>query len=92
MRKSESEHHHSTQFLQIMTGTWRDTLFVWQGGVTKMSGTETSSSAAEASSNEKEGEEHLEWKGTWVGCQDCPDARKAPTPNLVAFQASEMSF
>jgi hypothetical protein len=76
-----------------MTGTWRDTLFVWQGGVTKIKGTTASTSAVETSSDEKEkDEEHLEWKGTWVACEDCPDARTSPTPNPVAFQASEMNF
>jgi hypothetical protein len=75
-----------------MTGTWRDTLFVWQGGVTKRSFTTKSASAVDASSDEKEKEEHLEWKGTWVGCEDCPDARTAPTPNPVAFKTSEMNF
>jgi hypothetical protein len=92
---SESEYLNSTQALQIiMTGTWRDTLFVWQGDVTKTTGTTASTSAVETSSDEKEkdGKEHLEWKGTWVACEDCPDARTAPTPNQVAFQASEMNF
>jgi hypothetical protein len=75
----------STHSMQVMTGTWRDTLFVWQGNVTKMNDT---TGAVDASS--KEEEEHLEWKGTWVGCQECPDAWMAPNP--VAFQASEMVF
>jgi hypothetical protein len=76
-----------------MTGTWRDTLFVWQGSVTKIEGKAISSNAIETSSDEKDkDEEHLEWKGTWVGCEDCPDARTAPTPNSAAFQASEMNF
>jgi hypothetical protein len=59
----------STHSMQIMTGTWRDTLFVWQGNVTQMNDT---TGAVDASS--KEEEEHLEWKGTWVGRQECPDA------------------
>jgi hypothetical protein len=56
-----------------MTGTWRDTLFVWQGKLI-FAGSEAT------------------WVGSWVGCEDCPDAGTAPTPNAPAFRASDMEF
>jgi len=32
------------------------------------------------------------WTGSWVGVEDCPDARRAPTPNSAAFAESDMRF
>ena len=62
-----------------MTGTWRDTLFVWCGRI---------------SSKKKEDCEsyNCEWQGTWIGCEECPDARTSPTPTDAAFKKSDMTF
>jgi hypothetical protein len=57
-----------------MTGTWRDTLFVWHGPI----------------SIEKKGEGKVEWKGNWIGCEDCPDATEAKLP--TGFDESDMAF
>jgi hypothetical protein len=59
--------------------SWRDTLFVWQGQWTE---TRTQDNAVAT----------VEWKGTWVGCEDCPDGRSAGTPNMAAFSTSDMAF
>ena len=32
------------------------------------------------------------WIGSWVGCEECADARAAPTPTNQAFQISKMKF
>ena len=65
-----------------MTGTWRDTLFVWNGDF-KLSdkGKEDEDSSVSA-----------EWTGTWIGCEECPDARTAATPTETAFASSDMKF
>ena len=64
----------------IMTGTWRDTLFVWNGMFQLQTNDEGSSSAA------------ADWSGSWIGCQDCPDPRTAATPNAAAFFSSNNKF
>ena len=61
-----------------MPKSWRDTLFVWSGQLEEL--------------KTENGRRYVEWKGTWVGVADCPDARAAPTPNEKAFDKSNMSF
>jgi hypothetical protein len=61
--------------------SWRDTLFVWQGQWTQRRSQDNNNAAAT-----------IEWKGTWVGCEECPDGRSAGTPNMAAFSNSEMAF
>ena len=60
-----------------MTGTWRDTLFVWGGPAIEDSRGQDS---------------EINWTGKWVGCEESPDARSAPTPNDLGFRASKMAF
>jgi len=57
-----------------MTGTWRDTVFIWSGTLTK--------------------NENLVWQfqGHWIGVEDSPDARTAPTPTPQAFSQSDVTF
>lgn len=60
----------------MSSGTWRDTLFVWCGTLEQ--------------TTTGEERQRVEWRGTWIGCEDCGDACTAPTP--AAFGASDMTF
>jgi hypothetical protein len=62
--------------------SWRDTLFVWFG---KLNKTRDDSSSSSSSSS-------YTWTGSWIGCENCPDARTAPTPNKEAFEQADMRF
>lgn len=67
-----------------MTGTWRETLFVWKGNVElPVEGT---------SRGEQEPSLPFTWIGSWVGCEECADARVAATPTKQAFERSKMKF
>mmetsp|Transcript_9243 Transcript_9243/g.13690 ORF Transcript_9243/g.13690 Transcript_9243/m.13690 type:complete len:199 (+) Transcript_9243:24-620(+) len=37
-----------------------------------------------------EGEKKVLWKGTWIGCEECPDAKDVDMP--IHFNESEMTF
>lgn len=69
----------------IMTGTWRDTLFVWEG-------TLDATNKEESNTNKRDNSTAIRWKGSWVGCENCPDAKTAEPPSHRAFQESEMEF
>ena len=82
-----------------MTGTWRDTLFVWEGSLelaaTSKKTTDPKSNKNKTSDQKKHSNPEnavVQWKGSWVGCEDCPDAATAATPNYLAFQESDMEF
>eukprot|EP00550_Attheya_septentrionalis_P010215 CAMPEP_0198299656 /NCGR_PEP_ID=MMETSP1449-20131203/45582_1 /TAXON_ID=420275 /ORGANISM="Attheya septentrionalis, Strain CCMP2084" /LENGTH=174 /DNA_ID=CAMNT_0044001283 /DNA_START=96 /DNA_END=617 /DNA_ORIENTATION=- len=57
-------------------GTWRDTLFVWDG-ILEIDATNVNS----------DGEFPVKWEGTWVGSEDCPDAKKVKVPVRGVFDA-----
>jgi hypothetical protein len=59
--------------------SWRETLFVWNGQWTETRNQDNTSAT-------------IEWKGTWLGCEECPDGRSAGTPNMAAFSNSDMTF
>lgn len=86
-----------------MTGTWRDTLFIWQGKLTKTSNKHSNKGGDHNETSGRSivgGEPNtscsiptaITWRGSWIGCENCPDARTAPTPTAEAFGASEMKF
>lgn len=61
-----------------MTGTWRDTLFVWKGViVTRGVGQGVGDDPAAL------------WDGNWIGEEDCADACKAELPD---FEESKLTF
>lgn len=69
-------------------GSWRDTLFVWDGILTIHDG-----EAKDATTIPKE--TSVSWEGTWVGCENCANARKAEAPKRGVFDAfvdSDMHF
>ena len=66
-----------------MSGTWRDTLFIWCGELAE-------ETAAKSDGSTSKGRRYVTWKGTWIGCEDCGDARTAPTP--TSFAKSSMTF
>lgn len=49
--------------------SWRDTLFVWDGIM-----------VIGDPNGKKKNERNFCWKGTWVGCEDCADAKRADIP------------
>jgi hypothetical protein len=62
-----------------MSGSWRDTLFIWDG----ILGLEETGNGVSMS-----------WKGKWIGCADCADAKDADLPKR-GFEAnipSEMTY
>mmetsp|Transcript_21183 Transcript_21183/g.29955 ORF Transcript_21183/g.29955 Transcript_21183/m.29955 type:complete len:242 (-) Transcript_21183:274-999(-) len=69
-------------------GSWRDTLYVWDGILTITDNDDTK----EDSSNK---DTTVSWEGTWVGCENCADAKKAEAPKRGVFDAfveSDMHF
>lgn len=71
-----------------MTKDWKETLFVWDGIVSfiEEEGKENEDGngpAADASAD-KDGDDRVAWKGTWVGC-DSADATGVPAPKRGAF-------
>ena len=73
-----------------MTGTWRDTLFVWEGSLEKV--VDATKKKGSNANNSRDAAAATRWKGSWVGCENCPDAAAAVTPSKLAFQESEMHF
>ena len=62
-----------------MTKDWRETLFVWDGILSRI---EDKENEAGATGGE---EERYKWEGTWIGC-DFADASEVPTPKRGAFE------
>jgi len=60
------------------TDSWRDTLYIWDGIIVEV-GWDIVKEGDEKSLSKKS-EVPLKWKGTWVPCEDCADAKKAPAP------------
>lgn len=63
------------------SGSWRDTLYIWDGIIV-----EVGWDLVKEDKEEKKDEIPLEWKGTWVPCEDCPDAKKAEAPKRYGGQ------
>eukprot|EP00591_Stephanopyxis_turris_P010102 CAMPEP_0195510036 /NCGR_PEP_ID=MMETSP0794_2-20130614/2800_1 /TAXON_ID=515487 /ORGANISM="Stephanopyxis turris, Strain CCMP 815" /LENGTH=245 /DNA_ID=CAMNT_0040637385 /DNA_START=38 /DNA_END=775 /DNA_ORIENTATION=- len=81
-----------------MTGaSWRDTLFVWDGIWFKEDAINNDKEleAMKGQKNTKKGAIVVKWNGTWVGCDNCPDAKAAKEPKRGAFDknvSSKMHF
>jgi hypothetical protein len=62
-----------------MSGAWRNTLFIWDG-ILKI--------------EEKTNGVSMNWKGKWIGCADCADAKLADLPKRGFGEhiPSDMSF
>ncbi|CAJ1946342.1 unnamed protein product [Cylindrotheca closterium] len=59
--------------------SWRDTLYVWDGIMVEV-GWDLVKNKEET---QKSDEIPLNWKGAWVPCENCADAKKAEAPKRV---------
>jgi len=75
-----------------MSGSWRDTLFVWEGSLASFNDLENVDDTQPQPADAKDKIPAILWKGSWVGCEDCPDARDATKPSILEFSHSEMLF
>ena len=63
---------------------WRETLFVWDGILSKIEDKENEGNADDDAGATGGEVERYKWQGTWVGC-DFADASEVPTPKRGAF-------